>query len=118
MNASSGSSLAVVQFLLSQGADANIRNKAGSLAEDYARFEPALAMALLGKLAHQVRPFLQHFALSFLLVFFGFFLGSILFASCPPAKKKKKKKTQEEKIRRSVLPEIYKARPNLKIQFF
>lgn len=48
VNASSASSLAVVEFLLSQGANPSIKNKSGLLAEDYARLDPALALALMG----------------------------------------------------------------------
>jgi hypothetical protein len=40
--------LAVVEFLLSQGANPALKNKAGLMAEDYARLDPALAQALMG----------------------------------------------------------------------
>lgn len=51
VNASSASSLAVVQFLISEGANPTIKNKSGLLPEDYARLDPALALALIGSAA-------------------------------------------------------------------
>jgi len=47
-HAAPNTALAVVKFLIQSGANPLVKNKLGMLAEDYARFDPTLATALMG----------------------------------------------------------------------